>query len=99
MSRADALPLDDAPRRDSTPDAASPRILRQTQAVIGAVLLGLSAAAYYMDAAWLLGPAFIGAALIVAGSTGVCPMASMIARLPWNRGAPTGPTCCTGPRH
>lgn len=81
-----------------TESADSPGVLRQTQAMIGLVLLGGAAAAYFVDIAWLLAPAFVGVGLLVAGLTGVCPMALLIARLPWNR--TTGGTggCACGNR-
>ncbi len=64
-----------------------PRVLRQTQAVIGVMLLASASASYFVDSAWLAIPAFIGVALLVAGATGVCPMALVLARMPWNRAA------------
>jgi hypothetical protein len=31
---------------------------------------------------------FVGAGLMVAGATGFCGMAEILARMPWNRGRP-----------
>ena len=89
-----------------TPDlyANSPhskQVMRQTQALMGVVLLAGTAAAYFVDRAWIVVPVIVGAGLLFAGSSGICPMASLIARMPWNRSAEaehraTGGTCCGG---
>ncbi len=74
-------------------------VMRQTQALMGAVLLIGTACAYLVGPGWLIVPAFIGCGLVFAGSSGMCPMASLIARMPWNgRGGEDdhqGP-CCGG---
>jgi hypothetical protein len=62
-------------------------VLRQTQALIGTVILAGVALAYLVHVAWLVLPAIVGVGLLAAGVTGVCPMALLIARLPWNRAA------------
>ncbi|MFO0831988.1 MAG: DUF2892 domain-containing protein [Phycisphaerales bacterium] len=59
--------------------------MRQTQVVIGVMLLAGVALTWFVDRAWLGLPAFIGVALLFAGGSGVCPMAHVIARMPWNR--------------
>lgn len=65
----------------------SHRVMRQTQAVIGLVVLAGVAAAYLLSPAWLILPAIVGLGLLAAAVTGVCPMAIAIATLPWNRNA------------
>jgi hypothetical protein len=51
--------------------------------------------------AWLVVPVVVGAGLVFAGVSGMCPMASLIARMPWNkrdnanRHASSG-DCCGG---
>ncbi len=77
--------------------AHSATVMRQTQAVIGiAILAGLGAGAFAHEA-WLIVPAIVGVGLLVAGATGVCPMAMFLARMPWNR-RPAAPAhaCCSG---
>ncbi len=71
-----------------TPKAPLP-ILQQVQIAAGSlVLLGLLLA-------WLVSPwfallsAFVGAGLVIAGVTGTCGMARLLARLPYNRRALT----------
>lgn len=91
------------PIADTWPSRAGaddPRVLRQTQGMIGVVILGSVAAAYFFGAAWTIIPAIIGTGLVVAGLSGICPMAMLIAKMPWNRSlvrAPESPTrssCC-----
>ncbi len=65
----------------------SKTVMRQTQGLIGTVLLGGTAAAYFVSMAWVVVPIIIGAGLLFAGATGMCPMAMLISRLPWNRAA------------
>jgi hypothetical protein len=76
-------------------------VMRQTQALIGVVLLGSVAAAYFVNMAWVAVPVVIGLGLLFAGMSGVCPMASLIARMPWNKSAEAGDRsssggCCGG---
>ena len=54
--------------------------LRQAQLVAGALLL----VATFAPAVWVLVP-IVGAGLLLAGSTGICPMERLLARMPWNR--------------
>lgn len=60
-------------------------IMRQTQIAIGSgVALGV---ALSLISPWFLViPAFFGCGMVFAGVTGTCGMASMIARMPWNKG-------------
>jgi rhodanese-related sulfurtransferase len=68
-------------------------IMRQVQIVAGAlVLLGVVLAA--LVSPWFMAlSAFVGAGLVMAGVTGFCGMARLLARMPWNR-VPQG----AGPR-
>lgn len=65
----------------------SKSVMRQTQGLIGVVLLGGVAAAYFVSMAWVLLPVIIGLGLLFAGVSGMCPMASLIASMPWNKTA------------
>lgn len=71
----------------------SQSVMRQTQAVIGTVILASSAATYFVNVAFVAVPAFMACGLLLAALRGNCPMASVLAKMPWNRGA----SCvCTG---
>lgn len=72
-----------SPRPSSVPHSAA--VMRQTQGLIGFVLLATTSAAYFAHPAFLILPTIIGTGLLVSGFTGVCPMAFAIARLPWNK--------------
>ncbi len=54
-------------------------IMRQVQIVVGAlILLG-----FFIEPIWFLVPV-AGLGMLVAGLTGTCAMASVLAKLPWN---------------
>lgn len=76
----------------------SAAVMRQTQGLIGLVLLASTSAAYFAHPAFLILPAIIGTGLLVSGFSGVCPMAFAIARLPWNKAESTksSPNSCCG---
>ncbi len=60
-------------------------LMRQVQLIVGSMnLAGLSLALYYSPW-WLLVPAFTSLGLLVAGATGTCGLALILARMPWNR--------------
>lgn len=75
-------PSDDA----YTSSPYSKPVMRQTQAMIGIVLLAATAAAFFVDPLWMILSGVVGVGLLFAGVSGVCPMASLIARMPWNKG-------------
>jgi rhodanese-related sulfurtransferase len=65
-------------------------LMRQMQITAGSLaLLGVLLGAFVMPGFYILS-AFIGAGLVFAGITGVCPMVRMLKLLPWNRQAPAG---------
>ncbi|MCX5690487.1 MAG: rhodanese-like domain-containing protein, partial [Planctomycetota bacterium] len=68
-------------------NSAAPRlsIMRQTQLVIGAFVAGGSALAWFVDPRIIAIPAFFGLGLVFAGASGTCALASLIAKMPWNR--------------
>lgn len=67
---------------------------RQTQIVIGVMLVTFSTLAYFYSG-FVFATALIGAGLIIAGSTGVCMLAILIARMPWNRSTPKSSGICS----
>lgn len=66
---------------------------RQLQLVIGSLVVVGVLLSVFVDPRWVWLSGFVGAGLMMAGSTGFCPMRSLIARMPWNR---TGGNCCGG---
>lgn len=58
---------------------------RQVQTVIGACVLAAALAAYFADPVYAWVPAFFGAGLLLAGLTGFCGLARLLALMPWNR--------------
>lgn len=79
----------------------SKTVMRQTQALIGLTLLAGVAGAYFVSMAWVVVPVVIGVGLVFDGASGLCPMASLIARMPWNNAAETthhgsSGGCCGG---
>ena len=69
-------------------DASQPiELMRQVQMTAGGlVLLGAALGLLVHPAFWGLS-AFVGAGLFVAGATGFCGMARVLAAMPWNRTA------------
>lgn len=68
-------------------DTARPRlsVMQQTQIVIGTCVFAGTALGFLVHPGFLAIPAFMGAGLVFAGSTGFCGMAVAIGKLPWNR--------------
>ncbi len=72
-------------------------VMRQVQLVIGLGVLAGSALAWFVHPAFVAIPAFFGAGLTFAGATGTCALASLLAAMPWNKGAKaSGDSCATG---
>ncbi len=60
-------------------------LMRQVQIAAGSLVL-LGVVLTLLVSTWLLVlPAFVGAGLVMAGITGFCGMARLLARMPWNR--------------
>lgn len=68
---------------------------RQVQLAIGLLLITASLLGAFFTPAWFLLTGFIGAGLTLAGLTGFCGLALVIAKMPWNQSATTPSTCCT----
>ncbi len=67
---------------------------RQVQLAIGLMLVTGSALGYIFSPAWFLLTGFIGAGLMVAGLTGFCGLAMVMARMPWNQSVSGATSCC-----
>jgi hypothetical protein len=59
--------------------------MRQVQIVAGALVLAGVLLGFLIAPAWIGLAAFVGAGLLMAGITGWCGMAHMLALMPWNR--------------
>ena len=69
---------------------------RQLQLAIGTVVLTGVLLAYFVNPAWIWLSGFAGAGLIFAGLSGICPMRSLIACMPWNQAGKSNGGCCGG---
>lgn len=59
---------------------------RQVQLIIGLILITASLLGSIFSPAWFLLTGFVGIGLTIAGLTGFCGMAMIIAKMPWNQG-------------
>jgi rhodanese-related sulfurtransferase len=66
---------------------------RQTQLGIGLIVLAGSLLALFVDIRFAVIPAFFGAGLSMAGLTGWCGFALLLARMPWNKAKACGKSC------
>ena len=60
-------------------------LMRQVQLVIGLLALTGSILALTVDKNFAIIPAFLGAGLTLAGSTGWCGLAILLSKMPWNK--------------
>lgn len=68
---------------------------RQVQLTIGLLLLLVSVLGYLFSPAWFLLTGLVGVGLSIAGLTGFCGLALLIAKMPWNqKAASLAPSCC-----
>jgi len=58
---------------------------RQVQLVIGLLLLAVTALSLLVSPAWVWMAGLFGLGLAMAGLTGFCGLARLMARMPWNR--------------
>lgn len=74
-------------------------LAQQLQLVIGAMVLTGVILSYLLGHNWVLLSGFAGAGLTMAGLTGICPMRSLLARMPWNQTSScsnkSGGSCCS----
>lgn len=67
---------------------------RQVRCIIGLGVLTGAVLALTINPWWAALSGFFGAGLLMAGITDLCPLAMLVAAMPWNRSAPAGGTCC-----
>lgn len=60
-------------------------LMRQVQLIIGVLALTGSVLALTVDKNFAFLPAFLGAGLTFAGSTGWCGLAILLSKMPWNK--------------
>lgn len=70
---------------------------RQVRLLAGAIGAAGAALALTVDPVWALVPLVVGTGLTVAGLTNFCGMASVLARMPWNRARTTAFARPAGP--
>jgi rhodanese-related sulfurtransferase len=68
-------------------------LMRQVQIVVGSLSAAGALLALTVNLWFAILPLLVGCGLLVAGITGTCGMALLLARMPWNRGQ--NPDCCT----
>lgn len=66
---------------------------RQVQLAIGLMLIAGSVLGTIFSPSWFLLTGFIGAGLTVAGLTGFCGLAMVMARMPWNQSVSSATSC------
>ena len=71
---------------------------RQMQITVGILIIAGVALGYWVSPWWLLLSGAVGAGLLNAGITGICPLAMGLAIMPWNRGSACGTSCSLPPR-
>lgn len=77
-------------------ERAVPNVENQVRLTVGVMnLLGVLLGAF-VHPYFLLISAFVSCGLIFAGITGKCPLAALIAAMPWNR--MSAPACCSASR-
>lgn len=60
-------------------------VVRQVMITVGILLLVFTALAATVSPLFLVGTGFLGAGLVFAGVTGICALASVLSKMPWNR--------------
>ena len=61
-------------------------LIRQVQIVIGLLVIAFGLMGALLDPTYAYAAAAMGAGVLLAGATGFCALASMMGKLPWNRG-------------
>lgn len=69
---------------------------RQMQLIIGLIVLTGVLLSHFLSPAWIWLSGFAGCGLIFAGLTGICPLRSVVAQMPWNQGGAKGKGACCG---
>jgi rhodanese-related sulfurtransferase len=70
-------------------------LMQQVQLIIGLGVLTGSILAVTVNPKFAFIPMFFGSGLVLAGSTGWCGLALLLAKMPWNKTAATSATSCS----
>lgn len=73
-------------------------LMRQVQLVVGSLGGAGAGMALWVDVRWAWLPLVIGSGLFIAGATGFCGLALVLAQMPWNRKVRGATSCDTGAR-
>ncbi len=68
---------------------------RQVRITAGVLVLVGAALGFLVHPYWIGLSGFVGAGLMFSGITDACPMAMVIARMPWNQVCDSSPNCCS----
>ncbi len=71
-------------------------LMRQVQITVGLISAAGAVLALAVDPLFAIIPLVMGCGLVFAGITGLCGLALLLAKMPWNR-APSCQTCATSP--
>lgn len=71
-------------------------VMRQVQMIIGVGVLSGAMLAWFVHPGFAGLSAFFGAGLIFAGATGICGLATLVGKLPWNRSTAVSASCGSG---
>jgi len=80
-------------------DASAPLpMMRQVMITVGTMLLGLTVLAWQVSPWFLAAIGAVSCGLLFAGVTGICALAGLLSRMPWNRVKPVtaSGSCATG---
>lgn len=69
-------------------------IMRQVQIIAGTIIMAGVALGFTVHEYWFGLSGFVGAGLFFAGVSGLCPMATVLGAMPWNK-AGGGGSCCS----
>ena len=63
---------------------------RQIQIIVGTLVVTGVLLSHFVHPAWILLSAFVGCGLIFAGISGICALAIVVAKMPWNQASYAG---------
>jgi rhodanese-related sulfurtransferase len=63
-------------------------IIRQVLLIAGLLIVTFFSLGHFIDPKFYMGTLFIGMGLSFAGYTGICPMATLLKKMPWNSNRP-----------
>ena len=70
-------------------------MMRQVMIAAGIIVIVFTVLAVLVNTWFLIGTGFVGAGMLFAGVTGLCAMATVLSKMPWNRSAKQSKACST----